>query len=469
MRSSLLVRIAAIAFGVMAFTMLVAAISTQQLIWVEYRQDMDRLLRAELAEVRLGLPAQITAAQGPDGIADSAEVEVAVRRYLAINPGSDRHLTVIQISTGRFSTRDGPPAVQQLQREGGLPAGMTGTLATVDSTAGPLRMLTSSLDSEGGSVGTLMIVGALSPGRVQATEAFVRIGLASAAGLLVGGVLLVLALRRALKPVHDLADAARSAGLSELEARVPEPETSDEVATMAREFNRMLDRISSDERRRQQLLSAISHELRTPLAVARGHLELLHTLGPDQQQSAMETAEVALRELDRLGRIVDDLTAISRGNSAAETARQPVFAPDVLEALQQRLLGLEADHVRIEPAPPVVLVGDEYRLTQALLNLVVNARTHTPAGTPITVDAVTDGEEIAFRVADRGPGIDPELLPTVFDPFVTTKADGAERTSGLGLTVVKAVTEAQGGSVDLATGASGTTVSLTFPIDNAED
>ena len=238
---------------------------------------------------------------------------------------------------------------------------------------------------------------------------------------------------------------------------------------MAREFNRMLDRISSDERRRQQLLSAISHELRTPLAVARGHLELLHTLGPDQQQSAMETAEVRRRELDRLGRIVDDLTAISRGNSAAETARQPVFAPDVLEALQQRLLGLDADHVRIEPAPPVVLVGDEYRLTQALLNLVVNARTHTPPGTPITVDAVTDGEEIAFRVADRGPGIDPELLPTVFDPFVTTKADGAERTSGLGLTVVKAVTEAQGGNVDLATGSSGTTVSLTFPIDNAED
>ena len=472
MRSSLLLRIAAIALGVMALTLLVAAILTQQLIRVEYRQDLDRLLRDELAEVRLGLPAQIMAAQGPDGVANTAEVEVAVRRYLAVNPGSERHLTVIQFGSGAFSTRDGPPAVQQLQREGRLPTGVTGTLATVGSAAGPLRMLTSSLDSDGRSVGTLMVVGALAPGRVQATEAFARIGLASAGGLLAGGVLLVLALRRALQPVHDLAAAARSAGLRKLKARVPEPETRDEVATMAREFNRMLDRISSDEWRRQQLLSAISHELRTPLAVARGHLELLYTLGPDQQQSAIDTAEVALRELDRLGRIVDDLTAISRGNSAAETAREPVFAPDVLEALQQRLSGLEgldADQVKVEPAPPVVLVGDEYRLTQALLNLVVNARTHTPSGTPVTVDAVAEGQQIAFRVADRGPGIDPDLLPTVFDPFVTTKADGAERTSGLGLTVVKAVTEAQGGTVDLVSNTAGTTVTLTFPIDSAED
>ena len=283
LRSSLLVRIAAIALGVMALTLLVAAVLTQQLIRVEYRQDLDRLLKQELAEVRLGLPAQIEAAQGPDDVADAAEIQLAVQRYLAINPGSDRHLTVIQIGGREFSTRDGPPAAQELQREGTLPAGVTGSLATVDSAVGPLRILTASLDSDGRSVGTLTVFGPLAPGREQAGEAFARIGLASAGGLLVGGVLLVLALRRALQPVHDLAAAARSAGLRELKARVPEPATQDEVATMAREFNRMLDRISDDERRRQQLLSAISHELRTPLAVARGHLELLQTLGPDQE------------------------------------------------------------------------------------------------------------------------------------------------------------------------------------------
>jgi two-component system, OmpR family, sensor kinase len=467
-RSSLLARIAAIALSVMALTMLLAAVLTQQLIRVEYRQELDRLLRQEMTEVQLGLPAELEAATGPDGVADAAELELAVRRYLALNPGSDRHLTIIQVGSNVFSTRDGPPDLQQPQRENGLPPGIGGTLTTVGSSGGSLRMLTASLESNGSPIGTLTVVGPLAPGRAQATQAFGRIGLASAAGLLVGGVLLVFALKRALQPVHDLAAAARSADLGDLDVRVPEPDTRDEVATTAREFNRMLERIGDDEQRRTQLLSAISHELRTPLAVARGHLELLEMLGLDSRQTVVETAGVAREELDRLGRIVDDLTAINRGDRAAETAREPVFAPDVLEALQLRTTGLDLNGVTIEPAPPVVLIGDEDRMTQALLNLVMNAHTHTPPDTAITVDAVVEGDHLAFRVIDQGPGIEPALLPTVFDPFVTTKTKGAGRTSGLGLTVVKAVTEAQGGAVELSSGPHGTAVQLSFPLDRED-
>jgi hypothetical protein len=104
-RSSLLARIAAIALSVMALTMLLAAVLTQQLIQVEYRQELDRLLRQEMTEVRLGLPAELEAARGADGVADAAEVELAVQRYLAHNPGSIRHLTVIQVGPNVFSTR----------------------------------------------------------------------------------------------------------------------------------------------------------------------------------------------------------------------------------------------------------------------------------------------------------------------------------------------------------------------------
>jgi len=467
-RSSLLARIAAIALSVMALTMLLAAVLTQQLIRVEYRQELDRLLRQEMTEVRLGLPAELEAARGPDGVADAAEVELAVQRYLARNPGSVRHLTVIQVGPNVFSTRDGPPDLEQLQRENALPAGVGGTLTTVGSSVGSLRMLTASLESNGSPFGTLTVVGPLAPGRAQATQAFGRIALASVAGLFVGGVLLVLALGRALQPVHDLAAAARSADLGDLDVRVPEPDTHDEVAAMAREFNRMLERIGDDEQRRGQLLSAISHELRTPLAVARGHLELLEMLGPDSRQTVVDTAGVAREELDRLGRIVDDLTAITRGDTATETAHEPVFAPDVLDALQLPTAGLDLHGVTIEPAPPVVLIGDQDRMTQALLNLVMNAHTHTPPGTTITVDAVVEGDHLAFRVIDQGPGIEPALLPTVFDPFVTTKTKGAGRTSGLGLTVVKAVTEAQGGTVQLSSGLRGTAVQLSFPIDQTD-
>ena len=131
MRSSLLARIAAIALSVMALTMLLAAVLTQQLIRVQYRQEMDRLLRQEMTEVRLGLPAELEAARGADGVADAAEVGLAVQRYLAHNPGSVRHLTVIQVGPNVFSTRDGPPDLEQLQRKNAMPAGAGGTLTTV--------------------------------------------------------------------------------------------------------------------------------------------------------------------------------------------------------------------------------------------------------------------------------------------------------------------------------------------------
>ena len=112
-----------------------------------------------------------------------------------------------------------------------------------------------------------------------------------------------------------------------------------------------------------------------------------------------------------------------------------------------------------------MFIGDEDRVAQALLNLVVNARTHTPVTTPVRVGAQSADGHIVFDVTDQGPGIDPVLLPTVFEPFTTTRAEGAARASGLGLTVVKAVTEAQGGRVDLVSGSGGTTVWLSFVLD----
>ena len=151
-----------------------------------------------------------------------------------------------------------------------------------------------------------------------------------------------------------------------------------------------------------------------PLAVARGHLELLRdargpttaTRRPTPRRVVAAGARPARphrRRPDRDQR---------RRRAGADTAREPVFAPDVLDALGDRLEGLDLADVEIRPTPPVVLLGDEDRLTQALLNLVVNARTHTPAGTP--GERRRDGDRRAahaFRSATRGPGIDPELLP----------------------------------------------------------
>ncbi|WP_172825721.1 HAMP domain-containing sensor histidine kinase [Microlunatus sagamiharensis] len=463
MKGSLFLRIAAIAIATLAVTMLAAALLTAQLIRVEQRQDLDSVLRREVSALALGLPDQLSAAAGSDGTADAAQVDRAVQQYLALHPGSQQHLTVITLGSRTISTQDGPPELVELNRSGALPAGVDGRLLTVSSKAGPLRVLRTPVVSRGAQVAVVSVYGPLAPGLDQARQAFVRIGLASAVGLVLGGVVLLLALRKALRPVHELADAARSVDLRDLSSRVPEPGGNDEVAAMAAEFNRMLDRIHADEQKRTELLAAISHELRTPLAVARGHLELLETLGPEEGKTAADTAAVARRELDRLGRIVDDLTALNAGADSAEVEIGPVFAPDVIDALRDRVAGLAYADVEIRDAPPIIVLGDEDRLTQALLALVVNARTHTPQGTPTSVQVESVKDHVEFRVLDAGPGLDPEVAQRAFDPFVTTKSLGTTRTSGLGLSVVKALTEAQGGTIILHTGASGTSVTVMLP------
>ncbi len=465
MSRALHLRVAAIGITVMALTLVIVALLTAELIQVSGRQELDRVLRQEIDEVRLGLPGELQAAAGSDGVASAAELDLAAQRYLAVHPGSDRHLTVIEIGSHQLSTQDGPPALQQLQLQGILPAGEPGSLLTVDSDAGPLRVLKTPLQTGSQDLGMVTVVGPLAVTRASAQDALVRIAAAGSVGLVLGGLLLLLAVRRALHPVRALAAAARSVDLTDLKSRVPVPHRRDEVGLMAREFNRMLERITKDQQQRRALLSAVSHELRTPLAVAQGHLELFGTLDGPDRASAADTAAVVRRELDRLSRILDDLTALSAGNLSAGTAQQPVFAPDVLTTLTRRLDALGIRDVHVAEAPPVVLLGDEDRLAQALVNLVLNARTHTPPTTPVRVGAHGVDDRIVFHVVDEGPGIDPAFQPLVFEPFMTTRPGCTTRSSGLGLTVVKAVTEAQGGQLDLASDRLGTRVTLSFPVD----
>lgn len=468
MRHTLHLRVAAIAVSVMALTLVIVALLTYELIRASGLQEMDRLLRQELEEIRIGLPEELASAAGSDGRVSAAEVDLAVQRYLAVHPGSDRHLTVIDFGTRRLSTRDGPRSLEQLQVRGELPAGELGSVSTVSSAAGPLRVLSTPLQSQTQDFGTATIIGPLAGSLSEARDALVRTIVAGSIGLTFGAALLLAAVRRALQPVRNLAAAARMVDLSDLDARVPEPTRMDEVGYTAHEFNRMLERISRDEQQRRELLSGVSHELRTPLAVARGHLELFESLGPVDAGAAGDTAAVVRAELDRLSRIVDDLSAVNSGELASATAQEPVFAPDVLTALRRRLDGLGIHDVEFGQAPPVVLLGDEDRLAQALLNLAVNARMHTPAETPVRVGARVHGEEIVFEVVDEGTGVDPDVLPDAFEPFTTTRSAGANRASGLGLAVVKAVTQAQGGRVDLRSTPTGTSVLLTFPTESAE-
>lgn len=278
---------------------------------------------------------------------------------------------------------------------------------------------------------------------------------------------LVLVTHRALQPLQDLARTARAVAVDGPVTRAPAPRRQDEVGQVTEEFNRMLDGMAADADRRQQLLAAVSHELRTPLAVAQGHLEVFeHTVGGSGVGAggeAVALAGVVRAELERIARLVDDLSSIGRGVLATEVVIGPVFMPDLFAELHGRLDALGLGHVRIVDPPPLVLELDQGRVAQSLLNLVRNAVQHTPEGTFVEVSATAVGTTARIRVADRGPGIPDNLKDRAFDAFVTSRREGSQRRSGLGLTVVKALTEAQGGTVTLRTGEAGTTVDLRFP------
>jgi len=463
-------RLALLGVAVLAVTLTVVAVLSAQIVRVSGRRAVDRELRDELTTLATDLPPLL----GESGPPTDEQLRNAARQYLALHPGSTRHLTVLTVAGASYSNRTGPEELLELRDEGELPTGGVGVLRTVDTSEGPVRVLSAPLVVRGREVGVATVLGPLREVRDDASATLSRIAAAGAVGLVLGGIALVVVNRRAVRPLTALAAAARTTGGDDLSARVPEPARRDEVGDLAREFNRMLDRLSDDAEHRRRLVSAVSHELRTPLAVARGHLEVFDALvgpdsGPVDGEAVARLAGVLRGEIDRLTRIAADLEAVVRGEAGGDVTLGPVFVPDVFDELRDRLAGLGATAVRFATPPPVVVEADEHRLAQALLNLVSNALVHTPPGTSVTVDAVAEDHQLRLTVTDDGPGVDPAVRDRAFEPFVTTRADGSSPGQGLGLAVVRQLVEAQHGTVSLESGPGGTTATIRLPLDDDAD
>ena len=285
---------------------------------------------------------------------------------------------------------------------------------------------------------------------------------AGLAALLAAGTALasLAVFRPAQHRLRNLEDAARRFGEGDLAARASEA-GGDEVASVARAFNRMASEAAAREaalvdadRARRQLLADVTHELRTPLTAIRGYAETLTlpAFAPSsaQGQQAVHVVDV---EAQRLERLVNDLLDLARFDAAGaplELATVPIerLFTRVVErhgpAAATAGLALETS---IAPGVDTVR-GDERRLEQVLQNLTANALRHTPAGGRVSLATARDGETVVFTVRDTGTGIAAEHLPYVFDRFY--KADTARSDAGgtgLGLSIVKAIVERHGGSV----------------------
>ncbi|MGH2717313.1 MAG: ATP-binding protein [Actinomycetota bacterium] len=279
------------------------------------------------------------------------------------------------------------------------------------------------------------------------------VAVASIIGLIFASAVGFVAVRRTLRPLEAMAQEVESIQESnDLSKRLSGYGPLDEVGRLAEAFDRMLGRLQDSFLSQRRFLSDASHELRTPMTVVRGQLELLAM--DIESLPGRRSMSIAIEELDRMGRIVEDLLLLARLDEGMPLARQSVEVELVVgEALLRGMLtGAEVD---VEIPPGLTVEADPDRLLQVLTNLVTNAVKHA-SGSLILVSASQLADSVRIDVSDRGPGIDPADLPHVFERLYrgakqrSEDPRGAGQGAGLGLAIAKSLVEAMGGRINVA-------------------
>jgi two-component system OmpR family sensor kinase len=266
---------------------------------------------------------------------------------------------------------------------------------------------------------------------------------------------------RVLSPVAQLAETARSISRSDLTRRI-EVRGTGEAADMARSFNAMLDRLEAVFKGEREFVADASHELRDPLTICRGHLELL---GEDPEERR-ETIKLVVDELERMGRIVDQLQIL------AETEQPNVLQLEWIDVelfsheLVAKAGALAPRRWELDHAAQGLLLCDRARLTEAVMNLAHNAVQHTLEDETIAIGISLGRDEARIWVRDTGSGISLPDQTRIFDRF--TRGSGAHRRyrgGGLGLAIVKAIAEAHGGHIELQSRlGEGATFTMVLPL-----
>ncbi len=268
------------------------------------------------------------------------------------------------------------------------------------------------------------------------------VGLAAVLGGFVG--------RSAMRPVRRLTRGTRYVAVTQDLSRHVEAVGDDELASLARSFNAMLEALAESRRAQRQLIADASHELRTPLTTVQANVELLaggSELSADERHQLREDLMAQLRELTAL---VGDLVELAR-ERPPESELVELSFDTLVAACVERARAREPRATFICALHPCRVRADRPRLERAITNLLDNARKWSPPGGAVEVE-VADGELI---VRDEGPGIDEADLPYVFDRFYRSADARRLPGSGLGLAIVRQVAEMHGGAVWAAPPRSG--------------
>lgn len=279
---------------------------------------------------------------------------------------------------------------------------------------------------------------------------------------------------RVTRPLRELVKAANRVASGYYEERVHTPNIQ-EIAELARAFNQMATNLEQNERLRRELVSDLAHEIRTPLTAIQGYMEGLidGVLTPDPAVFGR-----VQREARRLERLAQELGTLSELDAPRLKLKLERFAPgDVLQEVAGQVQPqFEFDglllQVQVKPPDAQATLGevlaDRDKLEQILINLLSNALRYTEIGGKVTLAVEREAALLKFSVQDSGIGIAPEHLLHIFERFYRVDKSRSRRGntggSGIGLTIVKRLVEAQGGTIWLESQlGQGTTVYFTLP------
>jgi signal transduction histidine kinase len=287
---------------------------------------------------------------------------------------------------------------------------------------------------------------------------------------------------RALKPVNDIAAAALTISIENLSARLPVPETGDEIARLTKVLNTMLGRLESAVRTLSQFVADASHELRTPLTLIRTTAEL----GMRRSRPAEDYRD-ALREIaaetERMTQLVEDLLILARSDTGtAEMPLDPVDVREIVEGVcaeMRRLAELRQLQIKMTPgsaAPvfggrrPATIAGNRPALHRLFLLLLDNALKYSDAGSEVNVAvSVANGKEprVAVSVENFGAGISQNDLPHIFKRFYRADRVRGGGGYGLGLSLAQSIARSHGAVIEARSGEGSTVFEVTFPFREA--
>jgi len=262
-----------------------------------------------------------------------------------------------------------------------------------------------------------------------------------------------LATQSALFPIRRLSQAVqRIISTGRTDARVPLDGTGDALDELTSLFNAMLDKIEGLVTAMRGALDNVSHDLRTPLTRLRGTAEMA-LASPVDLDRYREALADCVEESDRVLVMLNTLMDISEAESGAmQLQRETVALADVVaraEDLYRDVADAKGVVLTLDAPADVTVAADRTRLEQVAANLIDNAVKYTPAGGRVDVEVRREHGAAILRVRDTGPGIPPDELPRIFDRLFRGDRSRAERGLGLGLSLVRAIVQAHGGTVSV--------------------